>query len=143
MTLDELDQIPPNGFHDAKIVSIEVDYLNATARLRISLLVGWPEDPEPEREKHQEADLRVTGLCFCSIDPPDPNYRFITSGRPITVGGDPAQSNNLPLLHELLAKCPDGTWCYRFFVHDWNAFIHIAARDAELTWVGPKPNHAD
>jgi hypothetical protein len=32
--------------------------------------------------------------------------------------------------------------CYRFFVNDWNAFIHIAGGDAEVTWVGEKPKHA-
>jgi len=58
------------------------------------------------------------------------------------VSGDPANADTLPSLPDLSAKFPDGTWCYRFFVHDWNAFIYIAARDAQVTWVGEKPKHA-
>jgi hypothetical protein len=58
------------------------------------------------------------------------------------VSGDPAKPDNLPSLPDLAAKFPFGTWSYRFFVDDWNAFIHIAGRDTELTWVGEKPKHA-
>lgn len=142
MTLDEWDQRLPNGFHDAKILSIAIDYRASVAKFRLALHVGWPDDPEPEREEYQDAEMIVTGLCFCSIDPPDPNYRFLTDGQPICVGGDPAQADHFPALPELLAKCPAGTWCYRFFVHDWNTFIQIAARDAQIAWIGATPKHA-
>lgn len=141
MTLDEWDSKLPNGFHDAKVLSIAIDYVAGTAKFRLSLHVGWPDDPEPEREEYQEAEMMVTGLSFCSIDPPDPSYRFLTDGRPMCVGGDPAQPDHLPALLKLLAKCPTGTWCYRFFVHDSNAFIQIAALDAQVSWIGTPPKH--
>src|SRR4029077_9868971 len=142
MTLDELDHKLPNGFHDAEIFSLELDYPAGIAKFRLSLLVGWPEDPDPERQAYQEATMMVMGLCFCSIDPPYPGYPFHPDGKPICVSGDPAKPDHMPSLPELAAKFPAGTWCYRFFVHDWNAFIHIAARDVELTWVVKKPKHA-
>jgi hypothetical protein len=142
MTLDELDHTLPNGFHDAEIFSVELDYAAKTARFRMNLLVGWPDDPEPERQAYQEATLVVNGLCFCSVDPPSSTYPFIPDGKPICVGGDPAKSDHLSSLSDLAAKFPSDTWCYRFFVHDLNSFIHIAGRDAVLTWVGEKPKHA-
>lgn len=142
MTLDEWDQELPNGFHDAYILSLQIDYAVGTAKFALALHTGWSDDPEPERERYQNAEMLVTGLCFCSIDPPDPSYRFLPSGKGICVGGDPAQADHLPLLPGLAAKFPTGTWCYRFFVHDWNAFIHIAAHDAQVTWIGEKPEHA-
>lgn len=49
MTLEELDHNLPNGFHDAEIFSFELDYAAGTARFRMNLLVGWPDDPEPDR----------------------------------------------------------------------------------------------
>ena len=67
VTLEELDHNLPNGFHDAEIFSFELDYAAGTARFRMNLLVGWPDDPEPERQAYQEATLVVNGLCFCSI----------------------------------------------------------------------------
>ncbi len=142
MTLDELNHTLPNGFHDADVLSIELDYIAATAELHLSLLTGWPEDPDPERQAYQEATVIVTGLCFFSIDPPDPTYPFLPDGRPIDVSGDPAKPDNLPSLPDLLAKLPNDAWCYRLFVSDWNSFIHIAGRNAEITWIGDKPRHA-
>jgi len=142
MTLDEWDLKLPNGFHDAFILSIAFDYRARTAKFRISLHVGWSDDPEPERERYQEAEMTVTGVSFCSIDAPDPDTRFFTEGQPICIGGDPARPDHFPTLPQLLAKCPAGTWCYRFYVHDWNAFIQIAALDAQVSWIGPAPKHA-
>jgi len=142
VTLEELDDSLPNGFHDAEIFSFELDYASGIARFQMNLLVGWPDDPEPECEKYQEATLVVRSLCFCSVDPPVSTYPFLPDGKPICVSGDVAKSDHLPSLPDLVAKLPSGTWCYRFFVHDWNAFIHIAGRDAEVTWVGEKPKHA-
>jgi hypothetical protein len=142
MTLDELDSSLPNGFHDMYIGSLELDYSTGTIKLNVDLLVGWPEDSESERNQYQKAIVTITGLCFCSIDPPYPGYPLSPSGRAICVGGDPAKADHLPSLPDLLPNFPEGVWCYRFFVHDWNAFIHIAARDAEVAWIGPKPKHA-
>jgi len=70
MTLDELDNTLPNGFHDAEIYSYEVDFAGTTAKFHLNLLVGWPDDPPEEREEYQEATVVVSGLCFLSIDPP-------------------------------------------------------------------------
>src|SRR4029077_14515744 len=142
VTLDQLEDTLPNGFHDAEIFSLDLDYVGGIAKFHLNLLVGWPDDPEPERQAYQEATLVVTGLCFCSIDPPYPNYPFRPDGKPICVSGDPAKSDHLPSLPLLAKEFPPGTWCYRFFVHDWNAFIYIAARDAEVTWIGEEPKHA-
>jgi hypothetical protein len=141
VTLEELDGKLPNGFHDAKIFSLELDYAAGVAKFHLDLLVGWPDDPEPESQAYQEANLVVSGLCFCSIDPPYPTYPFLPNGKPISMSGDPAKSDHLAFLPDLAARFPGGTWCYRFFVRDWNAFIHVAGRDAKLTWVGEKPKH--
>lgn len=141
MTLDELDHTLPNGFHDAEIFSLEIDYAARTAQFQMALLIGLSDDPEPERQAYQKATLLISGLCFCSVEPPYTTYPFLRGGS-IWVGGDPAKSDHLPTLSALMEKCPEGTWCYRFFVVDWNAFIHIAAREAELKWIGAKPKHA-
>ena len=81
MTLEELDHSLPNGFHDAKMFSLSIDYAAGIAIFRLSLLVGWPDDPPPERYAYQEATLTVRGLCFCSIDPPCPTSPFLPATR--------------------------------------------------------------
>ena len=100
MTLENLEEKLPNGFHDAEIFSVELDYVAGIAKFRMSLLVGWPGDPEPERQAYQEATLVVSGLCFCSIDPPSSTYPFLPDGKPICVSGDPAKSDHLASLHD-------------------------------------------
>src|SRR5262249_19278701 len=118
MTLDELDNFLPNGFHDAYIDSLELDYSTGAMKLNVDLLVGWPDDPEPEQQQYQKAIVTITGLCFCSIDPPSPGYRLFPDGKPICVSGDPAKADHLPSLPALLPNLPEGVLCYRFFVHD-------------------------
>jgi hypothetical protein len=142
LTLDELDHTLPNGFHDGEILSLELNYAAATAKFHLSLAVGWSSDPEPERDAYQEATMLVTGLCFCSVAPPFRGYPLHPEGSAIAVSGDPAKPDHLPELVELEKQFPPGTWSYRFFVHDWNAFIYLAARDAEFAWIGPPPKHA-
>jgi len=37
---------------------------------------------------------------------------------------------------ERARQVPAGGFAGRFFVTEWNAFIHFAALDARLTWLG-------
>src|ERR1700722_14481358 len=142
MTLDELDYSLPNGFHDAELFSFEIDYFRQTATFHLHLLVGGPDEPVPERDAYQEATLVVSGLCFCSIDPPYSTYPFLPDGKPILVTGNKPTTDVPPFVPDLVATFPAGVWCYLFFVHDWNASINIAGRDASVTWIGEKPKHA-
>jgi hypothetical protein len=143
LTLEELEQKLPNGFHDVKIFNLELDYAAGTAKLRLSLLVGWPDDPEVERQKYQDANLTLTGLCFCLIEPPTASYPFLPNGKPLLAIGGSTKPNELECLQSLTARLPEGTWCYRFFVDNWNACIYVAAKDAEFAWIGTRPKHAD
>jgi hypothetical protein len=136
LNLEELNNKLPNGFHDAKLLSIQLDYIARTATLHLSLWVGSMEAPPgPNREKYQAAILNLSGLCFCSIEPPDPGYPFLPKGKPSSVDGDPAKGDHFPSLPALSARLPEGAWCYRFFVVDWNAFIYVAAKDANISLV--------
>ena len=140
MTFEELDRELPNGFHDAILLSLVVDYVAGTAQLKINLLVGGPEDADPE--EYRAAILRITGVQFCSIDPPDPTYRFVPNGSPLRISGDLARLDHLPELDRLMAKVPKDVSCFRFFVSQWNSFIHLAARDVQFAWSEPRGSGA-
>jgi hypothetical protein len=127
----------PNGFHDAKLSSIELDYVAGIATLHLACWVGSMDAaPGPEREQYREGIVSLSGLCFCSIQPPDPNYPFLPDGKPIDLSGDGANADHLPSLPALSLRLPEGAWCYRFFVVEWNAFIYVAAKHAEISWAG-------
>ena len=89
----------------------------------------------PNREERRTGKLRITGLYFCVIDPPDPTYRYVPHGSALNVSGDRAKPDTFPALEKLSRTLPPAVSCYRFFVHEWNSFINIAAKDVQVSWV--------
>lgn len=132
MTFEELDNELPNGFHDANLHSLTIDYVGGSAVLHMTLDFGDPEGPN--REDYRVGDLRVSGLYFCVIDPPDPTYRHVPHGSPLNVSGDRANPDTFPALELLSRTLPTGVSCYRFFVDEWNSFLNIAAKDVRISW---------
>jgi len=139
MTFEELESTLPNGFHDARLVRLTLDYLDRTATLHMQLFVGTPESEDPE--KYKAAIVRLVGLCFFSIDLPDPNEQFVPDGSPVSVSGYSEDSTGLlkpnesiAEINKLLKNCPLGASSYRFYSHEWNSFIHIGRADASLEW---------
>jgi hypothetical protein len=133
MTFEELDNGLPNGFHDAKLSGLRIDYVGGSAVLVLALDFGSPDGSK--QQDYRMGELRVSGLYFCSIDPPDPRYRYVPRGIALDVSGDPAKPDTFPALEALSRTLPPGVSCYRFFVHDWNSFINIAAKDVEIAWI--------
>jgi hypothetical protein len=132
MTFDEWDHKLPNGFHDAEISTLEIDYPRRTMTLHMRLL-------SLIRGEYVAAVVTVSGLQFCSIGAPSPEYSYQRMA-PITVGGDPAKSDHLPELDALTPTFPKDVASYRFFVHDWNNFIYIAAADVDVKLLGEAQN---
>jgi hypothetical protein len=134
MTFEELDGRFPNGFDDAEITAITVDYTRRVATLQLNLRGNSPDSPD--RDIYSRAVLTARGIYYVSIDPPDPDHLFGSERDKITVDGLPEDPHDFPLFARLKPKLPVGAFCCRFFVHDWNSFIHIGAADAEFSWVG-------
>jgi hypothetical protein len=131
MTFEEVENTLPNGFHDAKIVRITLDYPAGILLMAMEILVGTPG--EADQEEYGPAELKANGLCFCFIDPPDPAYQFRPNGEALGVCGaeEPPDS---PVIGNLLNKLPEGVSAYRFYADEWNSFIHVAASDVQVSW---------
>jgi hypothetical protein len=132
MTFEELDQRYPNGFDDAYITSLIIDYENRTAIVHLSLRGNMPDSPN--KNEYSRAVLAVDGFYYFSVDPPDSDHLFYPGRSKITVDGLP--EDDFPLFEVLKPRLPVGAFCCRFFVHDWNSFTHIAAKDARFSWIG-------
>jgi len=126
MTMDELEDTLPNGFHDSFLVSASVDYPAATACLEIDVDA---DDPDPE--VFQRVKLKLKGLCLFIIDPPDLSQNF-SFGDTEWINGDVTTEALLPKLEMYRQSVPAGSFFYSFFLRNWNSFIHVAAQDAEL-----------
>jgi hypothetical protein len=68
MTFREAEALTPNGFHDAKIDTLHVDY--GTGSLSLSMRLWTGRLGTPNKEEYSPAELRVNRLLFCAIDPP-------------------------------------------------------------------------
>jgi hypothetical protein len=130
MTFKELEHSLPNGFHDAKIERISVDYTAGTLRIAMRILIGTPG--EPDQDRYGPAELTVAGLYICSIEPPDPTYPFKPNGKLLGVSGDDCENESSGVV-KVLRELPKGVSCYRFFVDQWNSFIYIAASDVQIS----------
>jgi hypothetical protein len=130
MTFEELDALYPNGFVDAFIDSLRVDYKNRTAELQLSLRRNAPEDPNAQ--KYENAVLRLRGFYYVVIEPPDDEHLWYP-WRSIQFDGHPEDPHQTPLFEQLKAKRPANAFSCRFYVHDWNSFIHLAAEDAQFS----------
>lgn len=127
MTLDELAAALPNGFHDALLHRYEVDVERCTAVLEVSLWMGDLHDADSAaRERHERTRLVLDGVRFFHVEQPAPRYPYGGS-RPVRIDVcDPDPH------HPLTKELPAGVFAARFFVAEWNAFIHVAAEDADL-----------
>jgi hypothetical protein len=130
VTIEDLAATLPNGFHDARVHVVSVDFSARAAELTLDVWVGAIDRPPgPEREKYRKARLNLIGLEYLAFEPPDPRYRYREAG-PIKVDlcdPDDAVAESRP--------CVQTGFAGRLFVSDWNSFIHFAAADARLDWL--------
>jgi len=134
VTLIELERSLPNGFHDAHINSFSVDYVKREATITLDVLVGSPDGKnEIEREAYRKCILKLTGLEYFIIDPPDTTYNYTKPGTP-WIDASPLESAKLNSNIKLPPLQSENAFAYLFFVQDWNSSFYVAATDSSLKW---------
>jgi hypothetical protein len=131
MTLEELEKTLPNGLHDSRVSRIAVDYEQRRLTLEIDVWVGdLGADTKEQREAYRYGQVLVDGLLFAVIEPPDPRYAFSNSAG-LTIDGCDMRKN---LSTELMSSLTSDAFFRSIWVNEWNAFIHIGAKNASLVW---------
>lgn len=130
MTLDEIQQSLPSGLHDARIISITLDYVQRQAVFDIEVCFTDADNDGPEIYKG--AKLYLTPFLYCNIEAPDSKYPFAFN-KPLRVDAGCEQMNNAAPFR-LPDPLPEGAFTCWFFVKNWNSFIHIAALDAKIVF---------
>jgi len=134
MTLDEIAATLPNGFHDAELQTVAIDYPTSEARLILDLWIGDMGGTEAERESYRLAEVTLSGLAFWISEPPDARYPYSDIGaHRIDIGSVDTLKSKRPAE---LPPAPIGTFTNWIYVTDWNAFIYFAAKRASLEWRG-------
>ena len=130
MTLQELENTLPNGLHDAEARRVAVDYENRKVTLDLAIWVGNMDDPPGRREAYKSGRIDISGLLFLVMEPPDPKYPFKASD--LTIDSCDMSKN---LDKALLRSLPGDSFVRSLWVNEWNAFIHIAAKSADVVWL--------
>lgn len=130
MNIEQLAAELPNGFHDALLRTFSSDPARRRAEFILDVWVGDLHSPvESERERRRPALLELLELAYLITDEPEPRFPETWAARVQIDACGP--DGNLDLARQV----PAGGFAGRFFVTEWNAFIHFAAREARLTWL--------
>jgi hypothetical protein len=136
MTLAQLNEILPNGFHDAEIEQFIWDFRRDTAVLDINFWTATEEDQD--REKRQRGSIEIHKIVFIAVDPPDPRQSdprpYRGSSGSLQIDGMVADDKIFPVLSQLKPNLLPNIEIFSFYVVNWNSFMHIAASEARLTW---------
>jgi hypothetical protein len=136
MTLEEIENSLPSGFHDAGLRGINIDYVKGEAVLDLRLDIGDPDADDPvRREGERTGKVTISGLIYCAIETPDPRCLKQEPGELKRIDSGPMGSGK-HLSPELIEALPPDAYTHWIFVDEWNAFIHIAAMDASFEWTG-------
>ncbi|MFL6389829.1 MAG: hypothetical protein ACJ71U_20310 [Terriglobales bacterium] len=134
MTLAQIDEILPNGFHDAEIEQLIWNFQTNSAVLHIDF---WIATEEKDREKCRRGRVELQGVLFLAVDPPEPRQLdpkpYHPSGT-LQIDGMLTNERVFPCLPKLKSALPSGSEIFSFYVVNWNSFIHIAAAEATLVW---------
>jgi hypothetical protein len=123
---------PFASFHDARLRKIQIDYLKREITAELELSVGNPDgDTNEERERCRNGLLKISGLIYWAIEPPESN---VTIG-PLWLASDglieEANTETAKKLRTILQ--PDFFAWYLYF-SDINAYAYLVAKEAEFKW---------
>jgi hypothetical protein len=131
MNIDQLEEDLPHGFHDSLLRRFSSDMDERRAEFVLDVWVGdLRSDVTAERERYRPARLELLGLGYLIVDDRDHRQADVDLA-PVQI--DACAADDDP---ERARQVPAGGFAGRFFVTEWNAFIHFAALEARLTWLG-------
>lgn len=126
VTIEELEDKFPNGFHDAGLVGMTVDFPAGSVCIELDVDC---DDPDPN--VYTRIKFRLTGLSLFVVEPPDASIS-LSYGDTIETSGYETSDKILPSLEIYRRNVPAGSFFYSFFLNHWNCFLHVAATNAEL-----------
>jgi hypothetical protein len=128
VTIDEVIFGMPNGFHDAYLLSISVDYRECILRINLNWWTGdLGSEIEEVREAYREGTFIVTGLQYFVVESP---ANGSSVDEPSHIDGFTTRTSDV-----IRASLPDvssGAFRYSLFVGEWNSFIHFAGTSADV-----------
>jgi hypothetical protein len=134
MTIEEVGNLLPNGFHDSDILGISIDYVRGEVTFLINVDLTSPDEKVEVPSRHGE--LKLTGLLYCVIEPPHHSFEkeYIFEEDELWITSDSSDFSVLKECPTLPEPIPDGGFRHWFFISSHNCFIYVAAMDASFLW---------
>lgn len=136
MTFAEVEQLLPNGFHDARLDSITIDYQShqVVFDLEVWALEDWPASGLVP-ELYRRGRLTLTGVVACSVDVPNGEYQD-DSACALWIDVAPPEADPPRAFSWPEYPLPEGAF-YRsfYFQNDAASFVRVAATGAEFEWL--------
>ena len=128
MTLEDVERALPNGFHDAFLQTLTVDYVARRATLSLRVWIGDADAPTgADQEAYRQVVLTISGLLWWIVEPP-----AITTGHAaeeLWIDAGPLSSLKT---QPAVPVVSDDAFAWWIFVRQWNAFMYFAATDASI-----------
>ena len=130
MSLESIAAELPNGFHDAFLRRLVLDYVGRRATLALNVWVGNIDAAtDAEREAYRPVNVAISGLLWCIIEAPKTTGYGSGIADGLWIDAGPVSSlKNKPAIPTV----PDEAFAWWIFVREWNAFIYIAGTDASF-----------
>jgi len=136
VTFSEIDDLLPNGFHDAEVNEFGWNFLEDTAFFDVNFWGAILEGPD--REKRRRGRIELQQILFISFEPPSPRQSdpkpCQCSKGSLQIDGVLTNEKYLQNFAQHKAELSPNTEIFSFYINNWNSFIHIAAAEAKLIW---------
>ena len=135
MTIEEIGNTLPNGFHDSDILAIHIDYVRGEASFLMDVDLTSPDEKVDVPSRHGE--LKLSGLLYCVIEPPGYSLakEYVFCEDKLWISADSPDFSELKEPPKLPEPIPEGGFRHWFFSSSHNCFIYVAAMSANLNWV--------
>lgn len=132
MTIDEIDRTLPNGFHDAKLKNLRIDYVQRRASMELDVLLSLDSNQSRQVE-YRRCQLEIFDLHFFVVEPPDSviEMKNVTG---LWIDKTQIGEEVFRRLFKAGMVIPEGFFCCSFFVFQWNSCIYFCAKEATISF---------
>lgn len=127
--IDKINNSLPNGLHDSKLLSMQINY--KSRELTLELAINTCDETHNNPIFNSVINLTFTDLLFCIIEPPDLRYFQIQRDDLWLVDYYHVVSEQE--LDKLPGPLPQEAFVIKCFINDWNSFIFISATNVFIS----------
>ena len=132
MDLLTIEELLPNGFHDAYLSELTLDFIGREANILLDVLMA--NDNQPVGERYKKCRLTLHDCAVVLLEPAVA-YREIKAPEGLEVDRTEFGEEDQKRIIEAGYRVPKENFWLALFVYEWNSRIVINARDGKLQFL--------